>query len=317
MTIQALVADVGGTNIRLAIANLEDYSLSLIKTYQCADFDNIDAAISQYFAETDCKIEFACIDVATAVVGDQVSLTNNHWSFSQKAIKAQFGFKKLIIINDFTAIAMSVPHISADKKVQIGGGEAQANKPIAIYGAGTGLGVANLVHSGEKWIPLPGEGGHVDFAPIDADEIAILKELQKKYARVSAEQLLSGLGLVQIYQSLQSAQGLAVADVDPVYVSTSALEGTDELAVKSLQIFCRILGSFGGNLALTLVTFGGVYIAGGIVPRFIEYVKNSDFRSRFDTKGRFSKLVETIPVYIVTEDQPGLIGCAAYLKQEL
>ncbi|MDC2887788.1 glucokinase [Psychrosphaera algicola] len=144
-----------------------------------------------------------------------------------------------------------------------------------------------------------------------------MKELQKKYARVSAEQLLSGLGLVQIYQSLQSAQGLAVSNVDPAYVSTSALEETDELAIKSLQIFCRILGSFGGNLALTLVTFGGVYIAGGIVPRFIEYVKNSDFRSRFDTKGRFSKLVETIPVYIVTEDQPGLIGCAAYLKQEL
>lgn len=317
MTIKALVADVGGTNIRLAIANLDDYSMASIRTYKCADFENLDNAISQYFSEVDVSVEYACIDVATAIVGDQVSLTNNHWSFSQKAVKAQFQFKELIIINDFTAIAMSVPHIRDDKKVQIGGAEAQPNKPIAIYGAGTGLGVANLVHTGDKWLPLPGEGGHVDFAPIDEDEIAILKELQKKYPRVSAEQLLSGLGLVQIYQSLQASSDQPVSDVDPVYVSSNAIDGTDPLAVKSLDIFCRLLGSFGGNLALTLVTFGGVYIAGGIVPRFIDYVKNSDFRRRFDAKGRFSSLVESIPVYIVTEEQPGLIGCAAYLKQEL
>lgn len=317
MTIKALVADVGGTNIRLAIANLDDFSMASICTYQCANFNNIDEAISQYFNENNVTAEYACIDVATAVVGDQISLTNNHWSFSQQAIKQKFGFKQLILINDFTAIAMSVPHISSAKKVQIGGAAPQENKPIAIYGAGTGLGVAHLVHTGEKWLPLAGEGGHVDFAPIDADEVAVLAQLQKKYARVSAEQLLSGLGLVQIYQSLQAIAGNEVSDVSPAYVSTSALDNSDAVAVKTLQMFCRILGSFGGNLALTLTTFGGVYIAGGVVPRFIDYVKTSDFRRRFDAKGRFSKLVETIPVYIVTEDQPGLIGCAAYLKQEL
>lgn len=317
MSIKALVADVGGTNIRLAIADLENFDISHVLTYQCKDFDNIDAAINQYKMDADVDFQYACIDVATAVTGDQVSLTNNHWDFSQKALAEQFGLEKLFVINDFTAIAMSVPQIPDAKKVQVGGAEAQANKPIAIYGAGTGLGVAHLVHSGDKWLALSGEGGHVDFAPIDADEIAVLQELQKKYERVSAEQLLSGLGLVQIYQSLCAAKGIEAKSYEPADVTSNAIEGTDEIAELTLQIFCRILGSFGGNLALNLATFGGVYIAGGIVPRFIDYVKSSDFRKRFDAKGRFGKLVEQIPVYIVTEEQPGLIGCAAFLKQEL
>jgi len=317
MSINALVADVGGTNIRLAIANLEDLSIRSVLTYQCAGFENIDGAIKQYQQDSGEKFELACIDVATAVVGDQVNLTNNHWSFSQEALKAQFDLSKLYVINDFTAIAMSVPHIGEDKKHQIGGGEAQNNKPIAIYGAGTGLGVAHLIHTGEKWMALSGEGGHVDFAPIDQDEINVLQELQKKYQRVSAEQLLSGLGLVQIYQSLCAVEGVEPDAYEPADITTNALNGEDALAVKTLDVFCRILGSFGGNLALNLATFGGVYIAGGIVPRFIEYVKSSEFRQRFDTKGRFSTLVKTIPVYVVTEEQPGLIGCAAYLKQEL
>ena len=317
MSISALVADVGGTNIRLAIANLEDLSIRSVLTYQCADFKNIDGAIKQYQQDSGESFELACIDVATAVVGDQVNLTNNHWSFSQETLKSQFDLTKLYVINDFTAIAMSVPHIRDDKKVQIGGQDAEPNKPIAIYGAGTGLGVAHMVHTGEKWLALSGEGGHVDFAPIDQDEINVLQQLQKKYKRVSTEQLLSGLGLVQIYQSLCAVEGIQAQQYKPADITQNALGDRDPMAVKTLQIFCRILGSFGGNLALTLTTFGGVYIAGGIVPRFIDYLKDSDFRQRFDAKGRFGKVVETIPVYVVTEEQPGLIGCAAYLQQEL
>ena len=317
MSNNALVADVGGTNIRLAIANLEDLSIRSVITYQCADFANIDGAIRQYQQDSSEQFDLACIDVATAVLGDRVALTNNHWDFSQQEIKREFELTQLHVINDFTAIAMSVPHIRDDKKVQIGGQDAEPNKPIAIYGAGTGLGVAHMVHTGEKWLALSGEGGHVDFAPIDQDEINVLQQLQKKYKRVSTEQLLSGLGLVQIYQSLCAVEGIQAQQYKPADITQNALGDRDPMAVKTLQIFCRILGSFGGNLALTLTTFGGVYIAGGIVPRFIDYLKDSDFRQRFDAKGRFGKVVETIPVYVVTEEQPGLIGCAAYLKQEL
>lgn len=317
MGLNALVADVGGTNIRLGIANLDDLSVSQILSYQCADFGNIDGAIQKYIDDSGASFELACIDVATAVTGDVVSLTNNHWEFSQDKLKEQFGLTKLIVINDFTAIAMSVPSIPDDKKVQLGGDKAVSNKPIAIYGAGTGLGVAHMVHSGTKWLPLEGEGGHVDYAPVEEDEIAVLTELQKKYHRVSAEQVLSGLGLVQIYQSLCAWKGLEAKAYEPADVSKHGIDGTDKIAEQSMKIFCRVLGSFGGNLALNLKTYGGVYIAGGIVPRFIEYVKQSDFRRRFDDKGRLSRVVVDIPVYIVTEEQPGLIGCAAYLKQEI
>lgn len=313
----ALVADVGGTNIRLGIADLNDLSISNILTYQCADFENIDSAISQYKQDSGCNFELACIDVATAVTGDFVSLTNNHWQFSQKALKEQFSLTHLSVINDFTAIAMSVPNISDENKVQIGGDAPLEQKPIAIYGAGTGLGVAHLVHTGTKWLPIDGEGGHVDFAPIDQDEVNILQQLQKKYKRVSAEQLLCGKGLIQIYQSLMKVKGQEAKDYQPADITRLALENADAMAVKTLDVFCRVLGSFGGNLALNVKAQGGVYIAGGVVPRFIEYVKNSDFRRRFDTKGRFSPLVESIPVFVVTEEQPGLIGCAAYLQQEI
>jgi glucokinase len=317
MAIKAMVADVGGTNIRLAIANLEDLSISSVLTYQCADFENIDGAITQYKLDSGEEFNHACIDVACPVVGDEVNLTNNHWTFSQKQLAEQFSLEKLVVINDFTAIAMAVPFISDDKKVQIGGEDAKPFAPISIFGAGTGLGVANLVHSGQKWLALGGEGGHVDFAPIDDDEIVVLKELQKIYPRVSAEQILSGLGLQQIYRSLCVASGIAADDLQPADITERAISGTDDMAKKTLDVFCRVLGSFGGNLALTLASFGGVYIAGGIVPRFIDYVTTSDFRTRFDAKGRFSKFMKSIPVFVVTEEQPGLIGCAAYLKQEV
>lgn len=317
MNINALVADIGGTNIRLGVADLSDLSISDIVTYQCQDFTNVELAIERYFEQTGHQVTQACIDVATAVTGDQVSLTNNHWSFSQQALQAKFGWQHLRVINDFTAIAMSVPHLTDEQKIQIGGDLPQQNKPIAIYGAGTGLGVAHLVHTGDKWLAIDGEGGHVDFAPIDQDEINVLQQLQKKYTRVSAEQILSGSGLVQIYQALCAAEDIETKYTAAAEITQQALSSNDQMAVRSLQLFCRALGSFGGNLALTVKALGGVYIAGGIVPRFIEYVKNSDFRTRFDAKGRFGSLIETIPVYVVTEAQPGLIGCAAYLQQEI
>ncbi len=317
MTIYALVADIGGTNIRLGIADLANLTFENVQTYRCADFANIDEAFAQYLSTIDNKIEYACIDVACPVTGDKVDLTNNHWCFSQSKLAEQFNFEKLIVINDFTAIAMAIPELGDEDKVQIGGGESQPQKPIAIYGAGTGLGVAHLVHSGHKWIALGGEGGHIDFAPTDETQIKILEVLKKKYASVSAEQLLSGLGLVQIYQSLCVINGVEEQPYQPADITQHGIAQTDPVAEQAMKVFCQILGSFGGNLALTMATFGGVYIAGGIVPRFIEYLQASEFRDRFEAKGRFKPFVSSIPVYVVTESQPGLLGCAAYIKQEL
>lgn len=317
MSTNALVADIGGTNIRLAIADLSDFSIEKVKTYQCADFENIHNAIAQYQSDMAVQFEYACIDVACPVNEDIISLTNNHWSFSASELEQALGLKKLIVINDFTAIAMSVPFISDQNKVQVGGNKAEENAPIAIFGAGTGLGVAHLINTGDKWLPLGGEGGHVDFAPITEDEVYILQYLQQKYSRVSAEQLLSGQGILQIYQALSQKYQHQGKLETPADVTEAALSNKDDIAVKTLNLFCEVMGSFGGNLSLSMATFGGVYIAGGIVPRFIEFFKNSEFRNRFEAKGRFEAFVNQIPVFVVTEEQPGLLGCAAYLKQEI
>ena len=213
------------------------------------------------------------------------------------------------------AIAHAIPQLSDSQKVQIGAGNVIANKPISICGPGTGLGVANLVAQDKGWLGLSGEGGHVDFAPVDQQEIDILKFLATKYPRVSYEQLLSGLGLEQIYQALSFIKNGVEQQLPAKDITAQALNNSCDLCVETVAQFCRVLGSFAGNLALTLGSHGGVYIAGGIVPRFIEFLRNSDFRTRFEAKGRLSRLNQSIATFVVTEEQPGLIGAAAYLKQ--
>jgi glucokinase len=314
-----LVADIGGTNIRLAIT--KNNNITDIITYQCADFPSLIDVIRHYIEErqlTDASIN-ACLAIACPTDDDLISMTNLPWQFSQKELKKALKLNDLILINDYTAIAMAIPMLNDQQKVKIGGGEAIARKPIAVCGPGTGLGVANLIPVDNNWHCLSGEGGHTDFAPVDELDIKILQYLKKSKKRVSYEQLLSGYGLVQIYQALLDinkdetttySSQLAAKDI-----STQALDGNCRLCQQALTQFCKVLGSFAGNLALTTASLGGVYIAGGIVPRFIEYVQNSEFRTRFETKGRMSHLNQQTPTYVITESQPGLIGAAAYLHQ--
>jgi len=317
-----LVADIGGTNIRLAIT--KNNNITGIITYQCADFPSLIDVIRHYIEAkqlTDTRIN-ACLAIACPTEDDLISMTNLPWQFSQKELKAELKLNKLMLINDYTAIAMAIPMLTEQQKVKIGGGEAVTNKPIAVCGPGTGLGVANLIPVNNNWHCLSGEGGHIDFAPVDELDIKILQYLKTLKKRVSYEQLLSGYGLVQIYQALvdinkeQETSEASPTDLTAKEISTQALNGSCALCKQALAQFCKVLGSFAGNLALTTASLGGVYIAGGIVPRFIDYVKSSDFRERFETKGRMSHLNKSTPTYIITESQPGLIGAAAYLNQE-
>jgi len=318
-----LVADIGGTNIRLAIT--ENNNITEIITYQCADYPSLIDVIRHYIEEkqlTDASIN-ACLAIACPTDDDLISMTNLPWQFSQKELKAELQLNKLMLINDYTAIAMAIPMLTDEQKVKIGGGEAIANKPIAVCGPGTGLGVANLIPVDNNWHCLSGEGGHTDFAPVDDLDIQILQYLRTFKKRVSYEQLLSGYGLVQIYQALleinkekaASSSSTSAGKLTAKDISTQALDGSCQLCGQALAQFCKVLGSFAGNLALTTASLGGVYIAGGIVPRFIDYVQNSEFRARFETKGRMSHLNQQTPTYVITESQPGLIGAAAYLHQ--
>ncbi|AWB67817.1 glucokinase [Saccharobesus litoralis] len=314
-----LIADIGGTNMRVAQTNGLNAQFSDDKTYPVTEYDNVDAVLSQYcqdFAVNDVK--HVCIAIACPINGDQVTMTNHSWSFSIEGVKSKLGLDSFLVINDFTAQAMCLPFLSDENKIQVGGTvAADLDAPMAVYGPGTGLGVAHLIRAGDKYIPLPGEGGHVDFAPNDEIEQQVLNVLQAKYGHVSVERLVSGPGLLEIYQAICQTKGQQPVLTSPAQVTTSALDNNDEIAKLTLDVFCRVMGSFGGNLALNLLTYGGVYIAGGIIPRFIEYFKQSDFRARFEDKGRFAKLNKKIPVFVVTEQQPGLVGAAAYLAQNI
>lgn len=320
-----LVADIGGTNIRLAITD-KNNNINDIKTYECEQFPHLSNVIHQYL--TDKKLLNtqinACLAIACPVDTDSISMTNLPWKFSQKQLKAELKLNTLTLINDYTAIAMAIPLLTDDQKVKIGGGESVLNQPIAVCGPGTGLGVANLENINGHWHCLGGEGGHIDFAPVDELDIKIFQQLKKTKNRISYEQLLSGYGLEQTYQALlvinnqQASNGeltkpsikLSAKDI-----STKALAGSCGVCEQALSQFCKILGSFAGNLALTTGSIGGVYIAGGIVPRFVDYMKKSEFRERFETKGRMSHINKQTPTYIITESQPGLLGAAAYINQ--
>jgi len=313
-----LIADIGGTNIRLALADKSCADkFKEIETYKCADYASLAEVISLYINSkqlADTTID-ACLAIACPVDTDIISMTNLPWQFSQQALKEQLNLHKLTLINDYTAIAMAIPLLSDEQKIKIGGGEVTQNAPIAVCGPGTGLGVANLVSVNGQWHCFSGEGGHVDFAAVDEMDIKILVQLKNIKARVSYEQLLSGYGLVQIYQALCIINDHAGDKLVAAQISSNAVAGTCPICQQALAQFCKVLGSFAGNLALTMNSQGGVYIAGGIVPRFVDYIQNSAFRERFEAKGRLSHLTQRTPTYIITEEQPGLLGAAAYLLQ--
>ncbi|CUU24819.1 MULTISPECIES: glucokinase [Duffyella] len=317
MTKFALVGDVGGTNARLALCEVETGTISHIETFSTSDYASLEAVIRYYLESQKQDVIDGCIAIACPITEDWVEMTNHDWAFSTSKMKANLGFEHLEIINDFTAVSMAIPMLADSDVIQFGGNAAVADKPIAVYGAGTGLGVAHLVHVDKRWVSLPGEGGHVDFAPNSEEEDQILRILRGEMGHVSAERVLSGAGLVNLYRAVVKADKREPENLKPKDVSTRALDDSCIDCRRALSLFCVIMGRFGGNLALTLGTFGGVYIAGGIVPRFLEFFKASGFRAAFEDKGRFKDYVTNIPVYMITHDQPGLLGAGAHLRQTL
>jgi len=322
-----LIADIGGTNIRLALADKScERNYKEIETYQCAEFASLVEVLALYIKTKQLKgyTIKACLAIACPVDDDLISMTNLPWTFSQAELKEQLALSSLTFINDYTAIAMAIPLLNDKQIVKVGDGAAVANKAISVCGPGTGLGVASLVPVSltgkSQWHCVSGEGGHVDFAPIGEQEIAVLRYLNTVKKRVSYEQLLSGYGLEQIYQALSFIQQdkeittrhdkLSAQDI-----SRKAIDNQCDTCQQALTLFCNVLGSFAGNLALMMNSQGGVYIAGGIVPRFIDFLKASDFRQRFEAKGRLSTITQQTPTYVITESQPGLLGAAAFLLQ--
>lgn len=315
----ALVGDIGGTNARLALCDIETGDISEVEVYSAVDNPSLEEVLKTYLKSRNAEnVKNACIAIACPITGDHVVMTNNPWEFYISEMKANLGFERLDVINDFTGQSMSIPMLKPEDFVQIGGGEADKTKPVAIYGAGTGLGVAHLFNFADKWYSVPGEGGHVDFAPNSEEEDQLLSVLRKELGHVSCERLLSGMGLVNTYKAIVLSDNRKPEDLEPKDVTGRALsDNPDTDCLRALQLFCVLMGRFGGNLALNIGAFGGVYIAGGIVPRFLEFFKNSGFRVAFEDKGRFKNYLSNIPVFVVTNTLTGLIGAGAYLRQNL
>jgi glucokinase len=310
-----LVGDVGATNARFGLMSPERRLLHT-RTYACEEYPAIEDALAAYLAARDTLPipRQGAIAIASAITGDRVAMTNHPWSFSISALKARFALERLEVVNDFTAAALALPYLEPSDRITIGGGVAVDGAPKGVLGPGSGLGVSGLLRCGTSWTPLTGEGGHATLAPATDRESATIARMRRHFDHVSAERALSGPGLVNLYNTLAALDEIPSLGYAPAQITDHAIHGTDPLCVETVAMFCAMLGTTAGNLALTLGARGGVYIAGGIVPRLGQLFASSPFRERFEAKGRFKEYLAAIPTYVVTHRLPAFLGCAALLS---
>lgn len=308
----SLIADIGGTNARFALVD-EEGGVGAPMAVRCAEYagpaEAARAVLSAHgITEQPVRGAFC---VACPVTGDVVNLTNSAWHFSIEQVRNSLGLERLQVINDFTAVALSVRHVGPEHLLKVGGGAVVDGAPIAVLGPGTGLGVSALVpDSSGQWVALATEGGHVTLAATDAREDAVLERLRRRFGHVSAERVLAGAGLVNLYEALADVHGVSAVYTAPDAVSQRALDGSDPLCRETLELFFAMLGTVAGNLALTLGARGGVYLAGGILPRMRDAFAQSAFRRRFEDKGRFRDYLAPIPAWLVVHPQPAFAGLA-------
>ncbi|HTV45298.1 MAG TPA: glucokinase [Stellaceae bacterium] len=309
-----LVGDIGATNARFGLVSPAARVLHW-HSYAVADYPTIDEALTRYLAARGewPMPRWAALAIASAITGDRVAMTNHPWSFSIAALKSRFGFDRLEVINDFTAQALALPHLGPGDRMDIGGGIAAPGAPLAVLGPGSGLGVSGLVACGPGWLALTGEGGHATMAPATDRESAVLDRMRRHFDHVSAERVLSGPGLVNLYNTLAELDGVLSRGYTAAQITDLGLRGEDALCVETTAMFCAMLGTIAGDLALTLGARGGVYIAGGIVPRLGRFFADSPFRARFEAKGRFQPYLAAIPTHVVTHELPAFLGCATLL----
>lgn len=317
MTAPGLLGDVGATKARFALTDSAG-GIERQRVLACNDYPSLDAAIAAYLAEMG-PVEpprQAALAIASPVTGDAVRLTNHPWSFSIAALQRQFDLIRLVVVNDFVANALAVPGLGPGDRQAVGGGIGVDDAPIGVLGPGTGLGVSGLVPGPSGFIALASEGGHATMAPADAQESAVIDCLRRRFGHVSAERVLSGPGLVNLYTALAELAGVPAAPLAPEQITDPALGEREPLVGAALAMFCAMLGTVAGNLALTLGAQGGIYIAGGIVPQLGQRFAESAFRRRFEAKGRFQAYLAAIPTYVVTHPAPAFLGLAGLLSRQ-
>jgi glucokinase len=308
-----VIADIGGTNARFALVDGAGRT-GRTRILKCDDYPDPAAAAEDFlaWAAPSARPRRGAFAVASPMAGDQVTMTNHPWSFSVDDVRRRLGLDVLRVINDFAAIALAVPHLDRDDWYQLGGDAPVPGAPIAVVGPGTGLGVSALVPAAGGWASLATEGGHVTMAARDEREASVLAELRRTHGHVSAERVISGPGLVNLYSALCALDGRrADPAASPDEVSRLAADATRPAAAEALEMFCAMLGTVASDMALSLGALGGVYIAGGIVPKLGAAFAASGFRRRFEDKGRFAAYLAAIPVFVITHPLPAFVGLGA------
>ncbi|WP_252109404.1 MULTISPECIES: glucokinase [unclassified Halomonas] len=315
----ALIGDIGGTNARFALVIPGDTAPYDMLNLPCADYAGPIDAIRDYLERVGAIDEMApteaCLAFACPVHAERVKMTNNHWAFDKRDVQEALGLSLFKVINDFTAQALGVPHVDETHLFEVQAGHAQPHSARLIIGPGTGLGVAGVFPGRHAWIPLPTEGGHVSFAPMDEQELALLRFFQKRYGRVSVERVLCGQGLFELYLAYCELDGAAPRFETPAEISQGADDG-DTLARTALLRFLKILGNVCGDATLTMGARGGVYLCGGILPRLLDWLPHSELKSAFNDKGRMQAYNADIPIQVVTHPWTGLLGAAEALHNE-
>ena len=313
-----LVGDIGGTNARFALVADGTKQLTHIEKKACADYPNFMEAVQSYISAVGIKPSNVSLATAGPVssLDEVITFTNNPWEIKRKEMLERLNLDGFKVVNDFVANALSIPELEEYEKVCLGNVcqvEAGGSGPVLVLGPGTGLGMASLVNVDGVFMPLPAEGGHVSFAPTTEEEVEIWRALKSMYGRVSVERLLSGQGLLDLFNIKSQIHQWGVQADTPAHV-TSLSEEKDANALQVVRHFSKILGDVAGDAALTIGSFGGVYICGGIAPRILNILQEGAFREAFENKGRMKHFVDSMPTWIVTADYPGLLGSLAAMR---
>ncbi len=310
---RALVADIGGTNARFALADLATLELAACHRVHCAEHKSLDAALGAYLATLTERPSQAVIAVAGPVNSDEISLTNAPWSFTREELCRATGLAEVMLLNDFAALAHALPHLAAADLHQIGGEAPVEHATKLVLGPGTGLGVATLVWSGERFVAMPGEGGHATLGASDQRELALLERVRKGRKHLSAERVLSGPGIAELYRAVAASHGEDEGEPKPNDVVDAGLNG-EVRASETLELFMTLLGRFAGDAALLVGARGGVYLGGGIAPKIARILSSGTFRAAFEQKGRMTAYLAPIPIYVILAELAALKGAAAVLR---
>ena len=316
-----LIGDIGGTNARFALADTNQPGFSGEATLQCADYASAELAIKQYLDDAGAPTpDVICLAAAGPIVDHRVRFTNNPWNIDSDELAEEFGSTRVRLLNDFEAIAYSIPFLESSDCMPFGLPEpeplSEEHYTVGILGPGTGLGAVGLRKYGDLLIPIAGEASHGGFAPESQVQMDMLAALRERFDRVSSERLVSGPGIENIYWALCRIHGEQKPPLKAAEIFARAKERSDSRSAEAVQTFFEILGQIAGDFALALGAKDGIYIAGGIVRRYPELLENSRFRTGFEAKGRHRSLMEQVPTQLILHEQPGLLG-ASYCALEL